>query len=310
VADFSGVCSGDIYVLEPRDNYLLPELLPFICQADEFLEHAVGTSAGSLSPRTNWESLANYEFSLPPLEEQRRAASAMWANEMQRRAYRSLAESSKLARRSLAASLFTVFNHRSGLQRLGDAVVHSAYGPRFAASKYVDSGNAWTIRTTDFCPSGGIDYSSVPVARLDEEVIADHRLLDGDFLLSRSGEYAGMVRVFDALAAPNRPYIPAAFLIRFRLMRQRLLPRFLLEYLESVCGEMQLKRIAQGSAQPNISGSAFMNLHVPIPSLATQESVCKHLKQARKAEIDTCERLLDVERLSRKILELVLTRCR
>lgn len=73
VADFSGVCSGDIYVLETKDSkVLLPELLPFICQTDAFFDHAVGTSAGSLSPRTNWTSLADFEFALPPIEEQRR----------------------------------------------------------------------------------------------------------------------------------------------------------------------------------------------------------------------------------------------
>jgi restriction endonuclease S subunit len=72
VAGFDGVCSGDIYVLESVDpGRLLPELLPFICQTDAFFEHAVGTSAGSLSPRTNWTSLAGYEFALPPLEKQR-----------------------------------------------------------------------------------------------------------------------------------------------------------------------------------------------------------------------------------------------
>lgn len=82
VADFSGVCSGDIYVLETNDaNVLLPELLPFICQTDAFFDHAVGTSAGSLSPRTNWTSLANYEFSLPPIEEQHRLAEALNAIE-------------------------------------------------------------------------------------------------------------------------------------------------------------------------------------------------------------------------------------
>ena len=74
VADFSGVCSGDIYVLETKDaQVLLPELLPFICQTDAFFDHAVGTSAGSLSPRTNWTSLEDFEFSLPPINEQRRA---------------------------------------------------------------------------------------------------------------------------------------------------------------------------------------------------------------------------------------------
>ena len=73
VADFSGVCSGDIYVLETKDaQVLLPELLPFICQTDAFFDHAVGTSAGSLSPRTNWTSLADFEFMLPPMDEQHR----------------------------------------------------------------------------------------------------------------------------------------------------------------------------------------------------------------------------------------------
>lgn len=73
VANFSGVCSGDIYVLETKDaQVLLPALLPFICQTDAFFDHAVDTSAGSLSPRTNWTSLANFEFVLPCIEDQHR----------------------------------------------------------------------------------------------------------------------------------------------------------------------------------------------------------------------------------------------
>ena len=63
LADFSGVCSGDIYVFESKDpKVFLPELLPFICQTEAFFQHAVGTSAGSLSPRTNWTSLADFKF--------------------------------------------------------------------------------------------------------------------------------------------------------------------------------------------------------------------------------------------------------
>ena len=51
VADFEGVCSSDIYVFESKDpDVLLPGLLPFLCQTEGFFQHAVGTSAGSLSP--------------------------------------------------------------------------------------------------------------------------------------------------------------------------------------------------------------------------------------------------------------------
>lgn len=82
VADFDAVCSGDIYVFESANPArLLPELLPFLCQTDAFFDHAVGTSAGSLSPRTNWTSLAEFEFALAPLAEQARTASMFnaWA---------------------------------------------------------------------------------------------------------------------------------------------------------------------------------------------------------------------------------------
>jgi type I restriction enzyme S subunit len=82
VADFSGVCSGDIYVLETKAaQVLLPELLPFICQTDAFFDHAVGTSAGSLSPRTNWTSLESYEFLLPSPEDQQKLIGSLRAVE-------------------------------------------------------------------------------------------------------------------------------------------------------------------------------------------------------------------------------------
>ena len=80
VAEFEAVVSGDIYVLAPKDaQRLLPDLLPFICLSERFFQHAVGTSAGSLSPRTNWSSLASFEFDLPPLDQQHRIAEILWA---------------------------------------------------------------------------------------------------------------------------------------------------------------------------------------------------------------------------------------
>ena len=77
VPDFDGICSGDILVFEPSSDLLRPDFLPYIVQSDGFFEHALGTSAGSLSPRTKWQELAKYEFVLPPVEEQKRLATLM-----------------------------------------------------------------------------------------------------------------------------------------------------------------------------------------------------------------------------------------
>ncbi len=78
-AEFDGICSGDILVFEAIEDNLLPELLPFLIQSDGFFEKALATSAGSLSPRTKFKELADYEFLLPPKAEQKRLAELLWA---------------------------------------------------------------------------------------------------------------------------------------------------------------------------------------------------------------------------------------
>jgi len=70
IADFDGICSGDILVIRAKAKKMMQELLPFYISADAFINHAVSTSAGSLSPRTKWKDLADFEVSIPDLETQ------------------------------------------------------------------------------------------------------------------------------------------------------------------------------------------------------------------------------------------------
>jgi len=79
-AEFDGICSGDITVFRAQKN-LLPELLPFIVNNDKFFDYAIKHSAGGLSPRVKFKDLANYEFLLPPKEEQAKLAELLWAME-------------------------------------------------------------------------------------------------------------------------------------------------------------------------------------------------------------------------------------
>lgn len=70
VADFDGICSGDILVIRAKAKKILPELLPFYISSEAFINHAVSTSAGSLSPRTKWKDLAELEVSIPDIKTQ------------------------------------------------------------------------------------------------------------------------------------------------------------------------------------------------------------------------------------------------
>ncbi len=75
---FGGICSGDITVMRAKKEFL-PELLPFVVNNDKFFDYAVKHSAGGLSPRVKFKDLANYQFLLPPKDQQARLASLLWA---------------------------------------------------------------------------------------------------------------------------------------------------------------------------------------------------------------------------------------
>lgn len=65
IAEFDGICSGDIIVVEPsQNNEFLGKLLPFIIQSEKFWDYAIQTSSGSLSPRTKFKELEKLSFNL------------------------------------------------------------------------------------------------------------------------------------------------------------------------------------------------------------------------------------------------------
>jgi type I restriction enzyme S subunit len=126
VAEFKGLCSGDILVFEAVTKALNPKLLPFIVSSDRFFEHAIKNSAGSLSPRTKFQDLANFEFSLPPVDQQEKFADFLWAVDTLLEKYKNILDSAKSSYYSFieetiikesenCISLSKIINYRKGL---------------------------------------------------------------------------------------------------------------------------------------------------------------------------------------------------
>ena len=46
---------------------------------EKFFDYAIKHSAGGLSPRVKFKDLANYEFLLPPKDQQAQLAELLWA---------------------------------------------------------------------------------------------------------------------------------------------------------------------------------------------------------------------------------------
>jgi type I restriction enzyme, S subunit len=140
--DFDGICSGDILVFEPRDDELSGRLLPYIVMSDAFFSHALGTSAGSLSPRTKWSDLARFELALPPREAQERAADLLMAADEWLTCLQHLSEKTREARRALVETQLA--RHSTTTIELGAAADWFSGGtPSRAEPEYWGGGVPW-----------------------------------------------------------------------------------------------------------------------------------------------------------------------
>ena len=91
VADFEGICANTTFVLESKDESVFEQrLLPFIMLSDDFTQWSVSHSKGSTNPYILFSDLANYEFELPPLSEQRVLVDKLWAAYRLKESYKKL----------------------------------------------------------------------------------------------------------------------------------------------------------------------------------------------------------------------------
>lgn len=91
---FDGICSEKTFVLETKDeNILLQKFLPFVMQSNHFWNYMEAHKSGSVNYFINWSTLANYEFELPDIDEQKRLTELLWAIKDTKYAYEKLSRS-------------------------------------------------------------------------------------------------------------------------------------------------------------------------------------------------------------------------
>ncbi|MDW1901298.1 restriction endonuclease subunit S [Vibrio sp. Vb1337] len=68
---FSGICSADIYPLTPDNQKMSRDFLFYLLLSDLFTQYAIEGSSRAGMPKVNRNHLFNFEFYLPPIDEQK-----------------------------------------------------------------------------------------------------------------------------------------------------------------------------------------------------------------------------------------------
>ena len=74
LAKFDGVCSSEIWVLKGKK--VINDFLYYFIQQDNF-NYIANVSIGMIMPRADWSYMSEISFNIPPLDEQKRIASAL-----------------------------------------------------------------------------------------------------------------------------------------------------------------------------------------------------------------------------------------
>lgn len=301
IADFDGICSSDIYVFEPSDEQLLPSFLPFICHTDGFFEHALKTSAGSLSPRTNWKSLAGYTFELPTIEGQHSFVQLG-------KPVRTLLESLRLAEAQTAAALNaareSLINASSGPSVLLRDVVAPerpiCYGILMPGA-HISSGVP-VIKVKDY-PDGLIEVDGL--LHTSPDIDAEYsrsKLNEGDIILSIRGTIGRLAKVPSKLQGANITQDTA----RLSVAREHSAD-YVMECLQSRLLRSQMREQTTGLAVQGLNIGAIRLFSLPMPPRKQQDEIAERLASMRAALQEIRQRQQKVSAIYQRFLE---TLCR
>jgi type I restriction enzyme S subunit len=273
VAPFDGICANTTFVIEPSGEDLLAEFLPFVMVTESFHDHSITRSKGSVNPYVNWRDIADFEFPLPPLDEQRRLCGVLSATQQAAEAWDRTARSALAARR---AALQDAMTHDFPRARIGEvATVRNGTTPSRKRTEYWNGSVPWL-------PTSKVNDRRV---RQSEEFITDLALRECSLAVIPAGS------VLVAMIGQGKTRGSAAWLELDACINQNFAAispgdqvdgLYLFHYLDGAYAA--LRRASQGSNQGALNCRLVSEFEIALPPLSTQRDIAQQLESCEAAE--------------------------
>jgi type I restriction enzyme S subunit len=283
MVDFDGCCSGDAFVLREKKEKVIPGFLAFVVNSDSLWEFANQNAAGTMSKRVKWRDLANYEFLLPPKDQQAKLAELLWAaDEVVEREREVLERLSKSKKAIFYESIFSFSENRDkyfgkskslfDVKKLGNLIVELQYG----ISESLNGKGEIPVLRMNNLQNGKLSIEDLKYYNpVDGEL--DRFILDkGDILFNRTNSYelVGKASIFNI----DGVFSFASYLIRIKTNKEFLDSSFLNLYFNSSIGLSKIRKYrTPGVSQSNINAQNIKNIPIPLPPIDLQKRILEKI---------------------------------
>ena len=290
IAEFDGICSGDITVIEAIEGKMVSELLPFIIQTPVFFDYANRGSAGSLSPRVKWEHLLDYEFELPSLEEQKVLADKLWAAYRLKEAYKKLLVATDEMVKSQFIEMFG--NPVTNTKGWKTAKIKDV-APEMPSKEQL-SGKIWLLN---------LDMIESNTGRIIEKVYEDvenalsvQSFDEGNVLFSKLRPYLNKVVI------PDEPGMATTELVPLRPEPSKLHKVFLSHLLRGNQFVNYANDIAGGTKMPRMPLTELRNFDCILPPMDKQLEFVFIAEQADKSKFELRKSIDAIDKVIKSLI--------
>ena len=316
--DFEGVASTDIFPIVAEEGVNSKYLLYRLSSKSAY-DHARRTSVGTRMPRTSWNLFSNFEFDLPPLNEQRKIATVLYTIDKAIQETDEIIEQTRRVKQGVSQDVFragvggneTKDVYLSAIEAempenwevkpIGEIAERVTDGAHLTPDRSEDG---YLLLSARNVRNGFLDLSEVDYVPEEEYERLTNRCNPepGDILMSCSGMGLGRPCVVpDGL---EFALVRSAALIK---LSDSVYPEFIEQAIQHSWAQRQIQAYLSRSAQPNIFQGQIASIELPIPPVGEQRQIANILKDFDEEIDKQTEYSNQLERLKQGLMQDLLS---
>ena len=296
VADFEGVCANTTFVFETKDPHAFEQrLLPFIMLSKDFTTWSIAKSKGSTNPYVLFSDLADFEFELPPLEEQKVLVDKLWAAYRLKEAYKKLLVATDEMVKSQFIEMMGDFRSNPKgwkIKKLSELASYTI-GLTYKPEQVCDVG-------TIVLRSGNIQDNQInldDLVRVNTIIRENLWVREGDILMCSRNGSASLVGKVAQIKAVSEPMTYGAFMTVIRSEYSD----FLYLYFQSANFRDQISG-GKSSTMNQITQKMLDKIEFPFPDLDTISSLSSILQQADKSKFELKQCIENIDKVIKSLI--------